>query len=200
MHLPLWKLTRSPPPNGQRSLFEKKSKIWGKRYEHFYCTTPLFSCNQRGVEGHFNHPEGRPWMSTTDLINPLLAELVGQSFPIYCSTPSSQSLSTGAHTDEVACMGTLTTNLHLMMNTFYKPHPSRYKILCETKAFPSDQVRVVTVHLCVMCSPFSLFKSRCNCNYTLSEDSMRLPRRLRCMASTRTMPSSSSLRGPASIF
>ncbi|KLO12610.1 kynureninase [Schizopora paradoxa] len=85
---------------------------------------------KRGVEGHFNHPEGRPW-SSTDHINPLLAELVG------------------ARTDEVACMSTLTANLHLMMNSFYKPTPSRYKILCETKAFPSDQYAFasqVTLH------------------------------------------------------
>jgi len=73
------------------------------------------------VVGHFSHPRGRPWTKICDEVTPLLAELVG------------------ANEKEVACMGTLTNNLHLMMDSFYKPTPERYKILCEAKAFPSDQ-------------------------------------------------------------
>ncbi|KAF5365593.1 hypothetical protein D9758_003231 [Tetrapyrgos nigripes] len=76
----------------------------------------------RAVLGHFSsHPHGRGWVRFPNHIEPLLAELVG------------------ANEKEVACMSTLTTNLHLMMDSFYKPTSERYKILCEAKAFPSDQ-------------------------------------------------------------
>ncbi|KAI0673093.1 kynureninase [Trametes maxima] len=80
----------------------------------------------RAVEGHFDHPLGRNWMYIADTVHPHFAKIVG------------------ARESEVACMGTLTANLHLMLNAFYKPTAGRYKILCEAKAFPSDQYAFAT--------------------------------------------------------
>ena len=48
----------------------------------------------------------------------------------------------GALSEEVAVMQTLTANLHLMMASFYQPTRSKYKIILEGKAFPSDHVGI----------------------------------------------------------
>ena len=50
----------------------------------------------------------------------------------------------GAKPVEVICMNSLTVNLHLMMATFYRPAKSRFKILMENPAFPSDTYAIKT--------------------------------------------------------
>lgn len=95
------------------------------------------------VIGHFSHPNGRPWAKFCDELTPLVAEIVGKLFTLLVSYLPVNNTITGAKEKEVACMGTLTNNLHLMMDSFYKPTPKRFKILCEAKAFPSDQVSII---------------------------------------------------------
>ncbi|CAO3610083.1 unnamed protein product [Cunninghamella echinulata] len=80
--------------------------------------------SQRGVEGHWNHPFNRPWATVDEQVKGYLADIVGAK-PI-----------------EVTAMNTLTSNLHSMMTTFYRPSEERYKILIEEKAFPSDHYAV----------------------------------------------------------
>ena len=72
-----------------------------------------------GVEGFFLGTD--PWLNYNKNITPLLCNIVG------------------ATKEEVVTMNHLTVNLHLLMISFYRPTPSRYKIICEAKAFPSDQ-------------------------------------------------------------
>src|SRR5690554_7101033 len=71
------------------------------------------------VEGHFY--ADKPWWDYHERFAEPLSRVVG------------------AKPSEVSVMNTLTVNLHLMMVSFYRPTTKRFKILCEEKAFPSDQ-------------------------------------------------------------
>jgi kynureninase len=77
-----------------------------------------------GVEGHFEAKN--PWMPYHEFLTESMAEIVGAK-PI-----------------EVVIMNTLTTNLHLMMVSFYQPTKTKFKIVIESDAFPSDRYAVET--------------------------------------------------------
>jgi kynureninase len=80
---------------------------------------------QHGVEGHFEAQ--RPWFKYHHYFTKSLAKLVG------------------ARDTEVVAMNTLTVNLQLLMLSFYKPTATRYKIIMEAGAFPSDMYAVETL-------------------------------------------------------
>src|SRR5437762_1952675 len=77
-----------------------------------------------GVDAH--HATGTPWYSYHEALREPTARLVG------------------ANSVEVICMNSLTVNLHLMMATFYRPTKSRFKLLMEEPAFPSDTYAIKT--------------------------------------------------------
>ncbi|XP_074071185.1 kynureninase isoform X2 [Macrotis lagotis] len=56
--------------------------------------------------------------------------------------PKMKDLPLRAHKDEIALMNGLTVNLHLLLLSFFKPTPKRFKILLEAKAFPSDHYAI----------------------------------------------------------
>ncbi len=75
-----------------------------------------------GVEAH--HHARHPWISYHEMFPSLLSKIVG------------------ARENELVAMNQLTVNLHLLMTSFYRPTKERFKIICEAKAFPSDQYAI----------------------------------------------------------
>ena len=83
-----------------------------------YVEQELANWRDYAVDGHFH--SARPWLTYHRQATAGFAEL------------------TGALEHEVIAMNTLTVNLHILMASFYRPTPERYKIIIEKGAFPSD--------------------------------------------------------------
>src|SRR5436305_10001325 len=77
-----------------------------------------------GVDAHLD--AATPWYSYHETLREPMARIVGAK-PL-----------------EVICMNSLTVNLHLMMATFYQPTKSRFKVLMEEPALPSDTYAIKT--------------------------------------------------------
>jgi len=85
----------------------------------YYINQELEDWAQLGVEGHVH--ARNPWMEYHEQLSGTLSKIIG------CLQ------------EEVVVMSQLTVNLHLLIVSFYRPTKLRYKIICEAKAFPSDQ-------------------------------------------------------------
>lgn len=113
-HLPLH------PPTGQPTIYLCGNSLGLQpRRTAAYVQQELDDWARLGVEGHFHGR--RPWYDYHTFVTDQLAAVVGAK-PV-----------------EVVAMGALTSNLHAMMASFYRPTPTRYRIVIEGGAFPSDR-------------------------------------------------------------
>jgi len=88
-----------------------------------YVTSHLNLWSSKGVYGHFKDIEDSPippWVHIDE------------------AATSQSAVIVGAQRSEVAIMESLTANLHFLLCSFYRPTSTRYKIILEGKAFPSD--------------------------------------------------------------
>lgn len=87
--------------------------------------TELASWRELAIGGYFGGTN--PWLHYQEYTRSTLAKMMG------------------AQENEITVMNALTVNLHLLMLSFYKPTPTRFKIIMEAGAFPSDQYAVETL-------------------------------------------------------
>ena len=114
-----------PEVNGKKAIYFTGNSLGlqpknAKRYVEEVMT----DWAELAVEGHFHAK--KPWWDYHERFSDKLSKVVG------------------AKGSEVTVMNTLTVNLHLLMVSFYRPSKDRYKIICEEKAFPSDQYMIAS--------------------------------------------------------
>ena len=109
-----------PIINGKESIyFTGNSLGLQPKTTQDYVVSELEDWANFGVEGHFHATN--PWFSYHEIFPNLLSKIIG------------------ALPEELVVMNQLTVNLHILMTSFYRPTKERFKIICEAKAFPSDQ-------------------------------------------------------------
>ena len=109
-----------PKVNGKKVIyFTGNSLGLQPKISNDYVAEVMDDWKELAVEGHFHAV--KPWWDYHERLAAPLAKIVG------------------AQPQEISVMNTLTVNLHLLMVSFYRPDKKRFKILCEEKAFPSDQ-------------------------------------------------------------
>ncbi|MFM1931981.1 MAG: kynureninase [Bacteroidota bacterium] len=112
-----------PEVNGQKSIYFTGNSLGLQPVSaREALLTELDDWAKWGVEGHF-HAQN-PWYSYHERFSEQLSAVVG------------------AKPHEVVAMNALTVNLHLLMVSFFRPQGKRKKLLCEAKAFPSDQYAI----------------------------------------------------------
>ncbi len=117
-HLPLWKDSKP------LIYFAGNSLGLMPKSAHHILKQELEDWARLGVDAHLEAKT--PWYWYHESVREPMARLIGAK-PV-----------------EVICMNSLTVNLHLMMATFYQPTKSRFKILMEDPAFPSDTYAIKT--------------------------------------------------------
>ena len=114
-----------PGPDGNPCIYLAGNSLGLQpRKARGYVLEALDAWEKLGVEGHVQG--AAPWLPYHELLTTSTARLVG------------------AEAEEVVVMNTLTVNLHLMMVSFYRPTPRRFRVLMEAGAFPSDRYAVAS--------------------------------------------------------
>lgn len=114
-----------PQVNGRQALYfcGNSLGLQPKTTEN-YIKKELDNWSRLAVDGHFHGEDA--WYHVRKKSKPALAVIVG------------------GHEHEVVAMNNLSSNLHFLMVSFYRPDEKRYKIITEAGAFPSDMYMLET--------------------------------------------------------